>query len=301
MERTAVKRVGVTLAHASPRAALSGRVDSGSARGSTLINHPDSRIPIRKPRFLVPALLPLLAFAQAGVDVEIVDIDPPTDVTLSAREPIYVRLSYRSDRPLRFQAGGYLSGAEVTHSASFNPAPVYPAGRGEAIVWISYDQATAIDEVRIGVAGEDWTALDERSLPVNTIWNGMPSQTRRQPAAWVRTLSAEQQAMVAARAWSDGPAGDGDSGLWGLLLMVMGWSIPGYLGLQVYMLMRYEGRWRRLALLPLWVMVPLLGYTLFALLAGSNLWPLVMLFLAPFAFVYLMVVLSIRTMSGRSA
>jgi hypothetical protein len=243
----------------------------------------------------------LLAFAQPGVDVDIVDIDPPPGATLSAQEPVYVRLSYRSDRPLRFRAGGYLSGTEVTHSASFNPAPVYPAGSGEAIVWISYNEAAAIDEVKIVVAGEDWSALDERSLAVDAIWNGMTSQARRQPAAWVRTLSAEQQTMVAARASSDGPNGDGDSVLWGLLLMVMGWSIPGYLGLQVYMLRRYEGRWRRLALLPLWMMVPLLVYTLFALLAGSNLWPLVMLFLAPFAFVYLLVVLSIRMMSGRSA
>ncbi|MDZ7669842.1 MAG: hypothetical protein U5Q16_10610 [Gammaproteobacteria bacterium] len=35
------------------------------------------------------------------------------------------------------------------------------------------------------------------------------------------------------------------------------------------------------------MLVPLTGYTIFALLAGSNLWPLMLLFLTPLAFLYL--------------
>lgn len=82
--------------------------------------------------------------------------------------------------------------------------------------------------------------------------------------------------------------------------MLMGWSIPGYIVLQIHMFRKYEDHWRKLALLPLWIMIPLFAYTLFALLAGSNLWPLMMLFLAPLACVYLLAVLSIRKISGHA-
>lgn len=219
---------------------------------------------------------------------------------MSANEPVYVRLRYSSDQPLRFQARGYLSGAEETRSASFNPAPVYAAGTGEAIVWTAYFEAAAIDEIRITVTDAEWTPLDELSVPMRAAWNGMRSQAQRQRAEWVQTLSAQQQAMVAAGARAGG-SDDGNEGLlWGWLLMLMGWSIPGYIALQFYTVKRYEGRWRTLALLPLWIMIPLVAYTLFALLAGSNLWPLMMLFLAPLALVYLLAVLSLRKVYGKA-
>lgn len=34
-------------------------------------------------------------------------------------------------------------------------------------------------------------------------------------------------------------------------------------------------------------MLPLLAYTVFALIAGSNLWPLLLIFVSPFVLVYL--------------
>jgi hypothetical protein len=47
------------------------------------------------------------------------------------------------------------------------------------------------------------------------------------------------------------------------------------------MLKKYHGIWRKAALVPLLTMVPLFAYTVYALIAGSNLWPLIMLFITP--------------------
>ena len=79
--------------------------------------------------------------------------------------------------------------------------------------------------------------------------------------------------------------------LLGLFVMA---AVPGYFVLQVYAARRWDGNWRWAALAPLIVMVPLLGYTVFALAAGSNLWPLLLILTAPVAFLYLAALAGIR-------
>jgi hypothetical protein len=49
---------------------------------------------------------------------------------------------------------------------------------------------------------------------------------------------------------------------------------------------------------PLVLMVPLAAYTLFAVFAGSNLWPLMLLFLTPLAFSYLAGVTLLKVARG---
>jgi hypothetical protein len=80
----------------------------------------------------------------------------------------------------------------------------------------------------------------------------------------------------------------------GILAMV---AVPGYWGLQYFMAKQYDGGWRIAALVPLVVMVPLLAYTAFAFVAGSNLWPLMLILASPLAFVYLVIVMAIRAMT----
>jgi hypothetical protein len=184
---------------------------------------------------------------------------------------------------------GFLEGAKMEQSASFNPAPEYPAGAGEAIAWIAYSGKTEIDLLRIVVSDQHWKTVDKRSLPLRMSWNGRPSKIWRTPAEWARTLNTQQQDMTRQTMGGEPPSAGGMM-LWGTLLMLMGWSIPGYIALQIYMLIKYQGRWRKLALLPLWGMIPLCAYTLLALLAGSNLWPLLLLLLGPCAFIYLLVI-----------
>ena len=64
-------------------------------------------------------------------------------------------------------------------------------------------------------------------------------------------------------------------------------TLPGYFVLQVLLALRYSGRWRIAALAPLLVMIPAVVHAASALQAGSNLWPIVVIFTAPFAFLYL--------------
>ena len=196
-----------------------------------------------------------------------------------------MRIAYDSDMPLRFQIEGFANGERIGGAAT-NPAPVYPAGQGEAIVWLSLHQPVYMDEVRVRVNDEHWEVQKVLSQPVSFYWERQPRAAPRAEAPWVKALSAEQQTM--ARAVQQAAAATEGFDVYTLLVMLMGWSVPGYLALQVYMLSRYQGGWRKAALVPLVLMVPLLAYTVFALLAASNLWPLLLIFLTPLAFVYLM-------------
>jgi hypothetical protein len=81
--------------------------------------------------------------------------------------------------------------------------------------------------------------------------------------------------------------------LLGLLVMI---ALPGYWVLQIMLVKRYDGGWRIAALAPLIAMVPLLAYTAYAFAAGSNLWPLLLIFVSPVAFVYLAIVSAVRAM-----
>lgn len=229
--------------------------------------------------------------------VRILETDPSVAATLHAREPFYVRIAYQSDVPLRFQAAGYDRGMKRQEGVALNPAPVYGAGTGHAIGWIAGDDKTRIDEIRVHVFDESWRLIDTLSAAADIRWNGAAPRTRREPAAWATELSDIQQHMTAARLASTGE----DNALWGILVMLMAWSVPGYFVLQIYMWLKYREHWRRAALLPLWVMVPLFAYSLFALFAGSNLWPLMLIFFSPLAFIYLICVLAAKSYRERAA
>lgn len=64
-------------------------------------------------------------------------------------------------------------------------------------------------------------------------------------------------------------------------------AVPAYFFLQLLMSLRYHGRWLVLSLVPLVFMVPLVIHAGFALAAGSNLWPVLVILASPVAFVYL--------------
>lgn len=64
-------------------------------------------------------------------------------------------------------------------------------------------------------------------------------------------------------------------------------AAPAYFFLQLLMTVRYRGRWLVLSLVPLLVMVPLAIHAALAFAAGSDVWPLLLIFAAPVAFTYL--------------
>jgi hypothetical protein len=77
-------------------------------------------------------------------------------------------------------------------------------------------------------------------------------------------------------------------------------AIPGYFLLQAALTFWTSGGWRKATLVPAVFMVPVLAYTVLALAAQSNLWPLPLLLSAPLACLYL-VVLGIVLLLARLA
>src|ERR1039458_361859 len=71
-------------------------------------------------------------------------------------------------------------------------------------------------------------------------------------------------------------------------------GILGYPVLQFLAIRRMRGGWRVLALLPLLPMIPVLILTTVAILQGSNIWPIVLIFVAPEILAYLIVLLVVH-------
>jgi hypothetical protein len=90
---------------------------------------------------------------------------------------------------------------------------------------------------------------------------------------------------------------EGSSNLLSLAAAMM-LSVPGYLILQAWLAHAWSGRWRMAALVPLAGMGPAVLFSLLAFAQGSNLWPLAVLLLAPLALAYLLVVWTLRAITG---
>jgi hypothetical protein len=83
----------------------------------------------------------------------------------------------------------------------------------------------------------------------------------------------------------------------GLIVMA---GVPLYLILQCWLAYSWAGRWRIASLVPLIATGPAVLFSLFALSQGSNLWPLTVIFLAPFGLIYLLIVCAIRAVADRA-
>ena len=64
-------------------------------------------------------------------------------------------------------------------------------------------------------------------------------------------------------------------------------AVPGYFVLQPMTILRYRGKWRLAAMLPLLGCVPAALYSLYALAQESNLWPIMFVLFAPVGSLYL--------------
>jgi hypothetical protein len=129
--------------------------------------------------------------------------------------------------------------------------------------------------------------LAETSLPVALSWTGQPAVWPAS-AAWVQQLRAEneREAKARSRAVMNGPL----TLIMDVVGMVLMWTVPGYFILQGWLLWSLGGGWRTAAAAPLLPMGAVLVYTVYAFLDGSNIFPLVLIFTAPMAFLYLVIV-----------
>ena len=73
-----------------------------------------------------------------------------------------------------------------------NPSPTYPAGTGEALVWIAYRGDALLDEIKIIASDSNGRPVANVSQPVQLEWvAGLRSG--QQGADWARRLSDVQQ------------------------------------------------------------------------------------------------------------
>ena len=72
-----------------------------------------------------------------------------------------------------------------------------------------------------------------------------------------------------------------------VVILIGGFAALAYPGLQIKALRRMRGVWRLLAAVPLLPMGYIVVVTALALQKGSNLWPILLIFTAPFGSAYL--------------
>ena len=241
------------------------------------------------------------ALAQTPPVVRAVAVSPDPADRLAGGQNLSVRVAYESGQPLRFQAAGYHEGKKH-ESLAMNPSPVYPAGKGEAIVWIFGQPGARIDEIRVRVCDANWRQLSEVLVPVQAAWRaGVPPAPE---APWVAELNATQQRAVSQMMRQEPkPATFLEKigfTLTAILVPVAFLSVPGYPLLQLFTLWKLRGPARLLSALPLAFMLPVYAFCLYALTQDSNLWPLYAIFASPVAFVITLVVFLVARRKVRS-
>ncbi|BCA96622.1 hypothetical protein TUM19329_29830 [Legionella antarctica] len=221
-----------------------------------------------------------------ALNVDLIETSPKAPAVLHQYEALYVLIHYKSDQPLRFQAMGKNLNQKINKGVRLNPSQAYPSGEGNAIAWVAYEKSTYIDTVIVTVYDANWKELQTKSMLLSAIWQeGTTGQTHSH-AAWVKRLNQQQQASVGKQE---------PLSMWDMIFVqLLFLSIPLYWILQIILIFKWSDGWRKIVYLPLLVSIPLLFYTLYALYAGSNLWPLMMLFITPFTLLFLLILIGIK-------
>lgn len=208
--------------------------------------------------------------------------------------PIYLKVVYTTDQPLRIQAAAFLDGQPVEAGEMMNASVLHPAGKGRALAWVSFRQPAAIDEIRVTAYDAEWRALAVRSLETSLSWAGEPGAAKAPVPDWTEKLLVAERKIAADEAVEQA----GGAGFMGLIvgLIIMS-GVPAYFICQYLMTRNLVGRWRLASLAPLALMVPLIAHALFALAAGSNIWSMFVVLYAPVACAYLFGLYAARSMT----
>ncbi|MCX7303254.1 MAG: hypothetical protein NTV73_02790 [Hyphomicrobiales bacterium] len=219
-------------------------------------------------------------------------MSPSSSFVLARDGTIYMEIAYRSDQPIRLQARAFASGVSVDKGQKMNASVVHPASNGRALVWVSFGEPAVIDEIRVTAYDETWRPLQTLAVPRPAQWLAKSAETSVEPPGWVHTL-IDAERKIAEQYREDNPP---ESDPWGSALVAfMFLAVPGYFILQVIALLTQRGRWRWAAVAPFLIMAPAAVHAGLALNAGSNLWPIVLIFAAPLGFLYLAILLALRS------
>jgi hypothetical protein len=246
---------------------------------------------------LTAAVLALAAAARSETRVQVVETDPAGPATLDNWQHFSLRINYRSDQPIRVRCEPYFEGQRVP---SMNGgSPLYDAGDGNAFFWFSYTDARRVDSVVVTGETSSGKVVAKTSIPVDLTWSGQASSTPQVKAGWVQSMEAERARQM--QAATDAYYNSAQGLLLGALGSLIIAAVPAYFVLQVVTLRRLRGGWRRAAAIPLVPMAAVLVYTVFAFAAGSNLFPLVLIFTSVPGAIYLFVILFLGSRVTSSA
>ena len=151
---------------------------------------------------LALALLILAVVPEPGqqppVEFRVLESDPGFTGRIGMGGALYIRLSYKSQRPVRFQAEGRAAGQKVAAGASYNIAPPYPAG--EARRWCGSPSGRRRRSTRSGstLSMSDGRPLVSINVPARLEWSG-PAHARSRPE-WAERLNRAQQEQRACNA-----------------------------------------------------------------------------------------------------
>ena len=187
------------------------------------------------------------AHTTGNFSVEIVAIDPASRTTLAVEDKLYVKVSYESEMPLRFQADAIRNGSVLDVGKIKNRALLHPPGKGEAMAWVMYLNTTHIDAVRISVFNEQWQQLFQLTKEIDILWQEDAPTSERQVADWVKPLDRVEKRLTD---FFYDPAPQRFGNLYDAFFYVNLTAIPCYILFQLHMLFRYRYRWRELALVP---------------------------------------------------
>lgn len=239
---------------------------------------------------------PALAYAETRV--EVLETDPGTPATLGKWEQLYVRVGYKTDQPMYVRGTAYFDGKPAPSMTSGSMRN--ETGGGEAFFWFAYTTLARVDVISITAHDAKTNkVLAQTAVSVDLTWSGEPVGATRPRPEWVLRMQAEQNRRVkaATEVYMNRPVPLWESALFFTLV----WSIPGYVVMQGMTLYRWSGGWRLVAAVPAVPMAAVLVHTMIAYRAGSNLFPLVLIFTAPMALLYLAVLLMIRRARRRPA
>lgn len=245
---------------------------------------------------LAITILVIAGASRAEIRVQILASDPPSAATLGRWERFFLRIGYKTDQPVVLSAQPYFMGKRV--SAPTGGSPRVGPGEGEAYFWFAVVEAQKVDMVAVTAETERGKVLAESRIAVDLTWTGAPRAVERARAPWVQQrLDAEKRAQAERKS---SPFDEQPGWLDGIAIAFMA-AVPLYPVMQLLLLWRMRGGWRMATALPLILMVPVLLYTVFAYLHGSNIFPLVLIFTSPLAALYLLVIMLLRRFAAQPA
>jgi hypothetical protein len=242
------------------------------------------------------ALFAMSGIARGETSVQILATDPGSPSSLGRTQPFSLRVGYTSGGPVVFSAQAFYRGRAVP--AMNGGEPHRGPGQGEVLIWFAYYQAQEIDAITVTAKTASGKIIAEATAAVALSWTGQPTAWPA-PAAWVQQLLAENEREAKAhnQAMMNSPLMQ----IMDAFAMAVMWTVPGYFVLQGWLLWRLGGGWRKAAAAALLPMGAVLVYTVYAFLDGSNIFPMVLIFTAPMAFLYLVIIAGLYWMSRQPA